>query len=246
MKGDGIVMLQNALRAAGHELVPDGTFGSITFIAVRQFQLAHGLVADGLVGPQTAAALDAVVAKAPVRPDALPSALGIAPWLSVMRALTGTREIPGAPSNPVILGWRDFVIDRFPITKPNMSWYRNDDTPWCGLAVAYAVAKVGIAPPDAPLAAINWNPWGVALGEGALGAVLVFSRPGGNHVALYEGEDKTHFHIRGGNQSNAVTVTWIEKNRLRTSGIRWPTGYPLPDSGPVAKHAVGAVSKNEA
>ena len=38
-------------------LAPDGTFGSVTVAALQAFQSAHGLTADGIVGPDTRAAL---------------------------------------------------------------------------------------------------------------------------------------------------------------------------------------------
>lgn len=55
---DAVVELQNALIAAGHDTgVPDGAFGGITEFAVLRFQQTRGLVADSIVGPNTAAAL---------------------------------------------------------------------------------------------------------------------------------------------------------------------------------------------
>lgn len=246
-KGAAVIELQNALRRFGAEIVVDGEFGRITRLAVERFQASHRIAADGEVGPVTAGYLDAIKGDAlPAAP--LPSALNLTPWLSYMRALTGTKEIPGARSNPLILSWVKSLGARYPQLRPNIDWYRNDDTPWCGLAAAEVVGECdpGFEPPIAPLAAINWNDWGVALDRVSLGAFMVFSRPGGNHIALYDGEDRTHFHIRGGNQSNSINVTRIEKGRLRKNGIRWPRGYPLPTSGAVMKAAVGTVSRNEA
>lgn len=56
-KGSHVVDLQRALNAAGHSLKVDGDFGPVTDRAVRMFQKARGLVADGKVGPYTWRAL---------------------------------------------------------------------------------------------------------------------------------------------------------------------------------------------
>jgi putative peptidoglycan binding protein len=58
MTGDKIRQIQQALGAAGFDPGPlDGEFGPHTHAAVVAFQLSHGLLPDGEVGPQTAVAL---------------------------------------------------------------------------------------------------------------------------------------------------------------------------------------------
>lgn len=56
-KGQDVQQLQWALNATGAKLVPDGDFGAATEQAVRAYQLKKGLVADGIAGPKTLAAL---------------------------------------------------------------------------------------------------------------------------------------------------------------------------------------------
>jgi len=52
--GDSVRKVQLALSSAGFDPGPiDGIFGRQTTAAVHAFQIASGLVADGLVGPQT-------------------------------------------------------------------------------------------------------------------------------------------------------------------------------------------------
>ena len=48
MRGDDVKRLQEALQ-----IYPDGIFGRLTEEAVLEFQKAHGLTTDGIVGPAT-------------------------------------------------------------------------------------------------------------------------------------------------------------------------------------------------
>ncbi len=77
--------LQRALAAAGFDLGPiDGDIGPRTKDAIRAFQRAHGLVVDGIAGPQTQTALKrANEPVKPGRPEPDKSAMG--------------QEAPGSP-----------------------------------------------------------------------------------------------------------------------------------------------------
>jgi len=58
MTGDDVRAVQQALVDAGHPTAVDGDYGPNTRDAVRAFQQAQGLTADGIAGPATRAALD--------------------------------------------------------------------------------------------------------------------------------------------------------------------------------------------
>lgn len=57
-----VAALQSDLNALGAKLQVDGWFGAQTREALRAFQITHGLVGDGVVGPASWRALDAAVA----------------------------------------------------------------------------------------------------------------------------------------------------------------------------------------
>lgn len=59
--GNRVQVLQRLLNARGATLNPDGDFGPLTATAVRNFQSANGLGADGIVGPLTWGKLAATV-----------------------------------------------------------------------------------------------------------------------------------------------------------------------------------------
>lgn len=64
--GPDVVALQNALRAHGFSPgATDGNFGPGTLAAVIAFQNSEGMLADGIVGPKTAAALGLAPAPLP-------------------------------------------------------------------------------------------------------------------------------------------------------------------------------------
>ena len=216
----------------------DGIWGRNTIKAVRAFQGANGLVADGVVGPKTLAKL--IGADAPAIGGASAASAG-APvvWYEEAKRLLGLREGPGSTNNPTIIDWADQLgID-----------YDHDDVPWCGLFVAHCVgATLPDEPlPNNPLGARNWAKVGEAATE-APGAILVFWRESPNsgkgHVGFYHGEDATAYHVLGGNQSDSVSVTRVAKSRL--VAIRRPaTAGPLT-GGVVNVSAGGVLSTNEA
>jgi uncharacterized protein (TIGR02594 family) len=122
--------------------------------------------------------------------------------------LYGITEKEGAANNTIILSWADEV--------GLLATYTADSIPWCGLFIGVVAKRSGKALPVNPLWARNWARWGEMCAP-ELGAVLVFVRDGGGHVGLYVGEDRTHFHVLGGNQSDQVCIRRIEKDRLLAS-----------------------------
>jgi peptidoglycan hydrolase-like protein with peptidoglycan-binding domain len=56
-EGDLVAALQEALNEQGYDLAVDGIFGEGTDAAVRDFQAESDLDVDGIVGPDTLAAL---------------------------------------------------------------------------------------------------------------------------------------------------------------------------------------------
>ena len=98
-----------------------------------------------------------------------------------------------------------------------------------------------------PLGARNWQSFDLEVPP-ALCALLVFwrgSRSGWKgHVGFYHGEDRTHYHVVGGNQSDAVTISRIAKKRLPSA--RWPDGFPYT-TNPILLDPKGIpVTTNEA
>jgi len=83
-KGLFVERFQDGLITCGHSLSPwgsDGDFGRLTLKRTKQFQRDEGLVADGVVGPITWAAMDAaddapvdvsLLRECPLRPDFAP------------------------------------------------------------------------------------------------------------------------------------------------------------------------------
>jgi peptidoglycan hydrolase-like protein with peptidoglycan-binding domain len=62
-QGHPVRTLQHLLRHHGHDVEVDGSFGPLTEAAVRDFQRARGLTADGNVGPLTWAEIIVTVRK---------------------------------------------------------------------------------------------------------------------------------------------------------------------------------------
>ncbi|MBD2089687.1 peptidoglycan-binding protein [Microcoleus sp. FACHB-1515] len=72
--GNAVALLQTQLASLGfYQGAIDGEFGSQTEAAVIQFQTSQGLVPDGVVGPQTLAAIDRLTSSpSPIVTDPIP------------------------------------------------------------------------------------------------------------------------------------------------------------------------------
>ena len=149
----------------------------------------------------------------------------------------GVKEFPGTQSNnPVILGWaKELGVEKV---------YSNDEVPWCGLFIGIVAKRAEKPLPNNFIWALNWSRFGVKADTAKLGDILTFKRPTGGHVGLYVGEDAEAYHVLGGNQGNAVTITRISKNRVYA--IRRPVYKNEPDNVRKIKlAATGQLSTNE-
>lgn len=163
-------------------------------------------------------------------------------WLAEARQHLGVREVPGKQHSPKIMGWIQEVGAKALGIPVN-----DDETPWCGTFMAMVMMRAGLPSPAIAVRASSWGTWGRQLNGPRLGCVLVFNRAGGGHVGLYMGEDATHYHVLGGNQSNSVSIMRLEKTRLIKGGMRWPHGPLLPPAKAVHLSPKGApMSGNEA
>ena len=143
-------------------------------------------------------------------------------WLTRARAFVGLKEVPGRATAPIISKWLVMLN----------AWWRDDETPWCGVFVAAIMRLEDFDPPPAWYRARAWLDWGSTIREPALGCVVVFERGGAGHVGFVVGNDEAgRLMVLGGNQGNAVSIAPFDRNRVL--GYRWPTtniapGGPLP------------------
>lgn len=146
-------------------------------------------------------------------------------WLDVAKSLIGTREVPGAANNPVIMAWGNRLG-----AKVLGIAYGSDSVPWCGLFAAHCIASAGLKPPPIAIRAKAWAAWGRDVGTSAarppIGSVAVFGREGGGHVGFIVGVyGNGDLAILGGNQGDAVNERRFPRDRL--IAIRWPSGVAV-------------------
>lgn len=150
--------------------------------------------------------------------------------------LFGTEEATEVgEDNPVILLWAKEV---------NIPNYIHDSIAWCGLYMAVVAKRAGKEVVKDPLWAANWLHFGSVMNEAMFGDVMIFKRPGGNHVALYIAEDTYTYFVLGGNQGDMVDIIRIAKSRC--IGIRRPKYSIQPLSvRKIFLNAEGKISSNE-
>lgn len=219
--------VQARLRELGFDPGPiDGIQGPRTEAAIVAFKRSVGLRPRPVVGPLTWSAL-------------MESAAGDdtdIPWLNEAVRMKGIHE---RRDRSTLRSWLDDSVD----------WIDPVEIPWCGAFVATVLRKwrPDLQLPENPLGARNWSGWGERAPV-QLGAILTFwrgSRTGSQgHVGFCWGEDGEAYHVLGGNQSDAVTVTRVARSRLLAA--RWPAGIPQPNRIVHLSQSGRPLSTNEA
>lgn len=148
------------------------------------------------------------------------------PWLTELSKHLGEHE-----SDPDLKAW--LLSDGATVGDPQKF-------PWCADAMQTAIKNAlpnepftGLVKQN-PYYALNWITFGTACAI-AYGAIAVFRRlPSGGHIGIVIGRDKKRnkLLIRGGNQRDSVSDTWISTDRL--VGYRRPVTYgadlpPVPE-----------------
>ena len=200
--------VQDRLRDLGfYSGLIDGARGPLTDQAIVAFKRSVGFAARPFYGPLTHEALMA----APAPGD-------LYPWFREAERMLGLHE---RRDHSRLRGWFD----------KSVAWIDPREIAWCGAFVATCLRKwqADIALPANPLGARQWGAFGESCTP-QCGAVLTFwrgSKTGWQgHVGFCAGEDADAFHVLGGNQGNAVTITRISRTRLLQS--RWPKGHSQP------------------
>jgi uncharacterized protein (TIGR02594 family) len=166
----------------------------------------------------------------------------------------GTKEIPGPRNNP-------WVVEAFRMV--GASWFKNDETAWCGAAAGRWMVEAGlpVLPGGKSVTARAWHneEWGadVPIEKAPTGAVIVLRRGAydGNsgHVALLHKLVRDAagavigFYLVGGNQSNTVNVQYYDRfdkqgRDLLLSARVWPSSErPIVSPGITESAKTGGI-----
>lgn len=244
--GPTVKEIQTALARLGYKLSGTGYFGNGTDTAVEDFQKRAGCdPVDGVVGNDTAVAIDKALAGELSAPAAPISEVERPLWLQAGLKLIGVKETIGVKDNSVIIDWaKDEGGD---IAKT----YTHDSIPWCALFANHCLTRAGIKGTESLWALDFAGQWpSVKLVGPAVGAFAPMVRNGGGHIGIVVGADQHgNVMLLGGNQSDAVNIKPFARSRLN-KGFWWPAGVPVPakigfSSLPIVQ-SDGKISRNEA
>ena len=219
-RGPDVKRLQELLNAKLRPppgLQVDGDFGPATETAVRNFQAQARLGVDGIVGPNTWAALQTAPANS--GGTGTTTIVKSEPaWLKIARGEIGQKEMAGSQHNPRIIQYHATTTLKA----------TTDETAWCSSFVNWCLKQAGVAGTNSAAAA-SWINWGVESVARAGAIIVIYNAAAansslstsGNHVGFLIEETPNHYSILGGNQSDQVKISNFPKSKWKLKALRW-------------------------
>jgi len=247
---DDVRALQEALNAAGANppLELDGSFGPATDAALKAFQSSHGCGVDGIVGPETMAALDGALGL----PARAPSSGGGGNFTRLPGQgpgqLPGGGTIPGAPppSGPTTgaesrraalasahsqRGVREATGNNDGV--PASRYSNGSNVPWCANFVSWNFRQAGNPLPGNQVAIGSCDTMANELKRAGMwigkqtpqpGDVIFFGTPGDyTHVGIVDRVENGRVHTVEGNSGNRVAQQSYPLNASNIQGYGRPT-----------------------
>ena len=138
--------------------------------------------------------------------------------LTVAKNEIGVTEIPGMENNPRILHYAN---------RSGLMWVKDDETSWCGIFMAFCLSEIPEClkskkyPTREAARARSWLNYGAVVGDiedAKPGDVIVFWRDSidswKGHVGIYLDHTPNSILTLGGNQSNQVNETWLDRSKV--------------------------------
>ena len=143
-------------------------------------------------------------------------------WINTARQFIGLQEVKGTKHNPAI---SHMLNEMGKFSNEAKAWWRDDDTPWCGLFVGYVLGKSDRFVVKEWYRAKEWaSPLLTKLNSPAYGSIAVLSRQGGGHVGFVVGTDaQGNIMLLGGNQNDRVQISPFKPDRI--DGYYWPSRW---------------------
>lgn len=121
----------------------------------------------------------------------------------------GVHEIAGPAHNPRILEYGKIA---------GFDWYKDDETSWCGIFMAFCAKQAGLTPPKDAATARNWLNFGTSTTTPAPGDIVVYWRESltswKGHVGMFIRKDGNTIYTLGGNQNNQVCIAGMYESQV--------------------------------
>lgn len=143
-------------------------------------------------------------------------------WIKTARQYVGLKEIKGTQHNPTIVRW---LNDMGQFSNESKAWWKDDETPWCGLFVGHVMGSSSRFVVKEWYRAKEWaSPHLIKLAKPAYGCIAVMDRTGGGHVGFVIGKDsRGNIMLIGGNQGDMVSIAAFDPSRI--TGYFWPSKW---------------------